>query len=260
MIDRVDAVILAGDGDGGFRAAFSPAGAAPSKALLPIGPRLMVDYVMDALKSCPEIQKIVLVGPEELHGLYGEEPGLLLASAGASPLESFALGVAALAEGTPWVLACAGDIPFLTPAAVADFLNKCREREADFYYPIIPRETAESRFPGVRRTYARLQEGVFTGGNMFLVDRRILQACMEKAAEFIRLRKKPAALARLVGFGVLWKYLFGRLSVREAEQRVSELLGACGAAVITSYPEIGVDVDKPADLALARRLLAPSEN
>lgn len=263
MNDRVDAVVLAGDGS--FRDPAAPAGEVPGKALLRIGSRVMVDYVVAALKSCAEIRKIVLVGPEAVRTLYGAESGLLFADPGASPLGSFAAGVAALeaageAEtGTPWVLACTGDLPFLTPAAVKDFLNRCREREAAFYYPIIPRQIAEERFPGVKRTYARLREGTFTGGNLFLLDRRILGSCMAKAEEFIRLRKKPARLAQLVGCEILWKYFFGLLSVKDVEERVSELFGVRGAAVVSHYPEIGVDVDKPADLVLARRLLSPSE-
>ncbi|MDH7576570.1 MAG: nucleotidyltransferase family protein [Bacillota bacterium] len=259
MIDGVNAVVLAGDG--GFQDPSAPAGELAGKALLPIGSRFMVDYVVTALKNCAEVRKIVLVGPEALYPFYGEESGLLFAAPGSSPLESFAAGVAALDEEneTPWVLACTGDVPFLTPAAVADFLDRCREREAGLYYPIIPREVAEKRFPGVKRTYARLREGTFTGGNLFLLDRRILQSCLPKAEEFVRLRKNPAALARLVGFEILGKYLFGILSVKEIERRVSELFGVQGAAVISHYPEIGVDVDKPADLALARNLLAPSE-
>lgn len=254
----IDTVVLAGDG--GFDENIS-------KALLPIGRRVMVDYVIEALRNCRDIARIVLVGPvDALAEIYGGSE-LLVVPPETSPLGSFAAGVAVLdeAEGpgrdlnnTFWVLACTGDIPFLTSAAVEDFLDKCRARKAHFYYPIIPRDVVEARFPGVRRTYARLQEGTFTGGNLFLLDRRILPAVLPRAEEFIRLRKKPAALARLVGFGILWKYLLGRLSVKEAEVRVSELFGVQGAAVASFYPEIGVDVDKPADLVLARRLLIPS--
>ena len=49
--------------------------------------------------------------------------------------------------------------------------------------------------------------------------------------------------------------LLGQLTIAEAERRVSQLVGARGSAVITSYAEIGVDVDKPADLELAEELV-----
>ncbi|HHW39610.1 MAG TPA: NTP transferase domain-containing protein [Syntrophomonadaceae bacterium] len=256
-IDRVNAVILAGGGSIHDR---STPDEGPNKALVGIGSCQMVDYVVNALRRSPGVAGIVLVGPESLQESLREPQGILFAAAGRSPLGSFAAGVAVLdglpdRGGTEWVLACTGDIPFLTPEAVADFLDRCRRREADVYYPIIPREAAEEKFPGVRRTYVRLQEGSFTGGNLFLANRRIIDDCLPRAEEFIRLRKKPVALAGLVGFGILLKYLCGRLRLQEAERRVCSLFGIRGAAVITPYAEIGVDVDKPSDLELARKLL-----
>jgi len=271
MISGVDAVILAGGGalkadrDGGREAvpsgvATPEAAAAANKALVRIGPRLMVDYVIEALKNCPDVGRIILVGPAELQEAYHSDSRLLLAPSGDSPLGSLAAGAAMLNSAPAaggWVLACTADIPFLTAAAVTDFIEQCRRREADFYYPINSRQVAESRFPGVRRTYAKLRDGVFTGGNLFLVRRSIMADALPKADGFVRLRKQPAAMARLVGFGFLCSYLFGFLTIARAERRVSKLVGYRGAAVISHYPEIGVDVDKVSDLDLARRLLAP---
>ncbi|HBR33284.1 MAG TPA: hypothetical protein DD734_01515, partial [Firmicutes bacterium] len=66
-------------------------------------------------------------------------------------------------------------------------------------------------------------------------------------------------LSRLLGFKFLVKLLTGRLKVAEIEARVEEILGMKGAGVLSLYPEIGVDVDKPSDLALARALLTEEE-
>ncbi|MGB9791474.1 MAG: nucleotidyltransferase family protein [Thermacetogeniaceae bacterium] len=260
-IDKVNAVVLAGGG--GIRQA-SGAEAGMNKAAVEIGSARMVEYVVKALRRSPGIAWLVLVIPEEDREPWEGEEGVLFADPGPSPLGSFARGVSVLdglpdKGGTEWILACTGDIPFLTPEAVADFLERCRQRDADLYYPIIPREAAERKFPGVRRTYARLKDGVFTGGNFFLVRRGIIEPCLPRAEEFIRLRKKPLALAGLVGLGILLKYLLGTLSVADAERRVSAMFGIRGAAVVTPYAEIGVDVDKASDLELARKLLAPPE-
>jgi molybdopterin-guanine dinucleotide biosynthesis protein A len=246
MMDKVDAVVLAGGG--GIEEG------APVKALLPIGSRVMVDYVVEALKNSRGIERIVLVGPDELRSHYDQTAGFLFAEQGSTPLGSFAEGVGVLDTSNTWVMACTGDIPFLTTAAVDDFISKCFEREADFYYPIVKKETVESRFPGVKRTYASLRDGTFTGGNLLLVRREIISRCLSIAEKFVRLRKKPVALARLVGLGILWSYFFGQLTVPVAERRVSELVGARGRAVISDYPEIGVDMDKASDLELIQEL------
>ena len=246
MIDRVDAVILAGGGE------IEPGTGV--KGALTIGSRMMVEYVIEALENSRYIDQIVVVGPEAIKENCMKED-LLFALPGDTIVDSFSHGLEVLNGSQPWILACTGDIPFLTPEAVDDFIDKCKEREADFYYPIIRKETAEKRFPGVKRTYATVQEGTFTGGNLFLIKRDIAQRCLSVAAEFVKHRKNPAALAKLVGFGMLWKYFFGQLTIAEAERRVSQLVGARGSAVITPYAEIGVDVDKPSDLELAKELV-----
>ena len=41
----------------------------------------------------------------------------------------------------------------------------------------------------------------------------------------------------------------------EVEVRVEELIKLKGAGVVSLYPEIGIDVDKPSDLQFARAVL-----
>lgn len=258
-IAKVTGVVLAGAGSVHDKGVPDEG---PNKAGVRIGDRTMVEYVLTVLQECPEVDRVVLVAPESLWKEIPEAKGLSFASPGGSPLESFARGLEVLdRQGLPasWILACTGDIPFLTREAVSDFITRCRGREADLYYPIIPRRAAEERFPGVQRTYARLREGCFTGGNLFLVRREIVDRCLAGAEEFVRLRKQPLALARLVGLGLLIKYLLGVLTLAEAERRISRLFNIRGAAIITTHAEIGVDVDKPSDLELARRILAGQE-
>lgn len=248
MIDKVDAVVLAGGG--GIEEG------APNKALVSINSRLMVDYVVEALKNSPAIRSIILVGDEqELRTVYSHNPRISYAKQGATPLESFAAGIDASESANPWLLACSGDIPFLTTEALDDFIAQAAEHNADFYYPIIRKEAVESRFPGVKRTYVTLRDGTFTGGNLFMVKREIISRCLPLAKDFVRQRKNPAALARMVGLGILWKYFLGSLNIVEIEEKVSKMVGAKGCAIISDYPEIGVDVDKASDLEMAKRLL-----
>ena len=47
----------------------------------------------------------------------------------------------------------------------------------------------------------------------------------------------------------------GSLRVTEIESRVEEIVKVKGAGVISLFPEIGVDVDKPSDLELVRAIL-----
>jgi 2-phospho-L-lactate guanylyltransferase (CobY/MobA/RfbA family) len=45
------------------------------------------------------------------------------------------------------------------------------------------------------------------------------------------------------------------LRLTELEKKVSEMWGLEGAVIICPWPEIGIDVDKPSDLQLARAIL-----
>ncbi|MGI5839257.1 MAG: NTP transferase domain-containing protein [bacterium] len=249
----VNAVILAGAPNNGPLRDSSPAA---NEALIEIYGRPMLDYVVGALNASSQIGRMVIVGPPaDFAGLY---PGAMLVESGSSILENIRRGVDALATREK-ILVLTSDIPLLTPEAINDFLARCGEREADFYYPAVRRDISETRFPGVKRTYVALKNGTFTGGNIFLLDPAIIPRSLRQAEQFIKMRKKPLQLARLLGLGFILKFVTRTLTVAEAEKRVSQLFKLRAAAVISPYAEIGVDVDKPSDLALVVAELAAKE-
>lgn len=234
----VDTIILAGDKE--------------RRALTPIGSRPMLTWVVEALLSSGNIRHLAVAGPPELAGILPE--GVTLVPPGRTTVDS-ALNGAAVFPEAEWLLLVTGDIPLLKPEAVRDFLARCRERPADFYYPIVRRETNEAAYPQVKRTYVRLREGTFTGGNMVLIKASALINCASRGQELVRLRKSPLALSRLIGFGFVFKFLTHRLRIVEAEKHFSRLFGVQGVGIISPYPEIGIDVDKESDLELVRRAL-----
>ncbi|MGI9952557.1 NTP transferase domain-containing protein [Moorellaceae bacterium AZ2] len=245
----VDGVVLAGGSAGkGDRLGVG------NEALVPVAGRPMVAWVLQALRHSGCLGRLVLVGPEELAGLAEEEKVTLVPS-GRTAVESALKGAEAL-PGAEWILLVTADIPMLTPEAVRDFLERCRKIPADLYYPIVTRRDSETAYPGVKRTYVPLKEGTFTGGNMALLRAGALPTCALRGQKLVALRKSPLALGCQIGPFFILKFVLRRLSLAEVERRFSELLGVRGVAVITPYPEIGVDVDKPDDLELARRVLS----
>ena len=130
---------------------------------------------------------------------------------------------------------------------------------ADVAYPIIPRESCERHFPGARRTYVTLKDGVYTGGNAVVVKRDFLQLRRELIDKLFAARKNPLKLAAIFGLGFIFALLTRRLSISRAETRASQIVGGKAAAIISTYPELGFDVDKLEDLNLARRAAASFE-
>jgi len=212
----------------------------------------MISYVIEALRNTPRIKDIVVVGPDVLADILPS--GVRLIQSGDSLTDNILRGAEAL-KGSPKVLLVTSDIPFIHREAVEDFLDRCAELQADLYYPIISKEANEQVFPGCVRTYVTLKEGTFTGGNMVLATPAVLSNSKALVQQVVVFRKKPWRLARLLGFSFFLKFFLKRLSLSELEKRASQLLGVRGVAVISPYPEIGTDVDKPSDLELAERLI-----
>lgn len=247
----VDAVILAGSPNSG---PLKDCSTARFEALIPVGSKAMVEYVVKALTGSSQIRQVQVVGPvSELAPLLSGERVSVTGSAGGI-MENIEAGLKAL-PGDKRVLLVTSDIPLLTTRAVDSFLELCGDMSADMYYPVIAREVVEKKFHSTRRTYATLKEGVFTGGNLFLINPAKFKGCVENGKKIISLRKSPLGLCRLLGIGFLIKFLLRTLTLKEAEQKVSELLGIRGKVVVSQHPEIGVDVDKPGDLELVLRTI-----
>lgn len=241
----IDAVILAG----GTSYGLGQDGSLP-KSLLPFNGRLMIDYILDALNACPEIGKKVLVGSREVEEKRGKAVDCFL-EGGENVFDNLLLGLRTLPKSSR-VLIVTSDIPFLSQEALADFLSRCGERKADFYYPVIRKEDNERKYPGNKRTFVKVREGTFTGGNIFLVNPTAVTGNTKLIQRIISLRKKPLMLAGVLGWGFLFKFLLGLLTVKELEDRVSSLFGIQAVSIITPYAEIGVDIDKPSDLDLIK--------
>ena len=245
-----DAVILAGSPNTGPLAECS---AENYEALIKIGDKPMVRYVVDALLDSKLVNKIAISGPEELARYFPEDSVVVVETEGT--VIGNALKALAAVDNTKPVIISTCDIPLLTAEAVIDFIKLCQGTDAHFFYPIVSMAEASQRYPGVKRTSAKIKEGKFTGGNIFVLNQGLNSRVTAKAQEFVNLRKSPIQLAKLLGFKFVFKLLVGRLAIPELEAKVSEVLGLTVKAVITMFPEIGIDVDKPSDYSIVSAFL-----
>ncbi|AZO93196.1 nucleotidyltransferase family protein [Halocella sp. SP3-1] len=222
------------------------------EALIEIADIPMVEYVIKAAKRSKKTGKIVVVGPyKELKDSLKEEVDLIIDSVD-SMKENISRGINSL-KGNKYILMLTCDIPLITPEIIDDFIETClNDYEADIYYPIIPKEKNLAKFPAVKRTYFHLTEGVFTGGNMVIINPDVISGAFELLGKVIAWRKKPWKLSKLLGMKFIFKFVIGHLSIDEIEDAVSDIIGFKGQFMISEYPEIGFDVDKPSDLQLMR--------
>lgn len=253
---QYDAIILAG---GKSSEELKEMASYDNEGLIYIGSYPMIYYVYRAVRSSRLIRNIIVCGPEEELKKYlpQDDARLFFTAGGDNAMESFQCGVEALEkiEISPMVLALPTDIPFITTEAIDDFLRRGAELQADFCYPVTTKEANDHKFPGVKRTYVHLKDGIVTGGNLFLIRSEIVPECLEIGAQLVERRKNPVAMGRLFGPGLVIKYLFRCLDIAMIEKRFYKVLGIRGRGIISPYAEIGVDVDKPSDLQLARDYL-----
>lgn len=244
----VDVVILAG-GDG---AIIDPA--CRFKGLFRIADKPMVEWVVDAAKAATTVHEVAVVVPTaESLGPWVDTVDKLVVSA--QPfMDNVIAGVTAFRSERP-VLIVTGDVPLLTGEAIDDFTTRALARSADFSYPLVPKEDMTAAFPAGQRTYFRLATGSFTGGNMALVNPEAALDNREMGQRLFELRKSALQLVRILGVGFAGKFLLGRLRPEEVEAKMEQLVGHTGAAVVTRYASVGMDVDKPADVAIVEPML-----
>ncbi len=245
----VDVVVLAG---GRNSAEMAAATGVENRALTPLGARTMLDYVTSALGGASSVGEIYVAGDVPAGNAYHTVRG------GETLLDNLMAG-----GGGDRVLISTSDIPFLTPEAVEDFIRRAVQSGADLCCSYVPVDLCYARFPDMKRTAIKLREGSLTLGNLMLVNPRFLRTHQETIARAYAARKSPIQIARMLGLGLPMRLLLAQfltpslLTLGALEQAVSRLLGGARAVGIRSeYPEIGTDVDKPEDVAIARRILA----
>ena len=224
-----------------------------NRALADLNGRPMLDYVVDAVRPATD-GRLLVAGDVPL------PDGAVAVAGGGSLVTTLLNGVAALAPDETRLMVVTADIPFLTPEALRDLLDN--GPDAEFVYSIIEAERCRQRFPEMRRTTLAIAEGVFTGGNVVLLDPQFVRRNEAAIRHAYELRKNVMGLAALLGAGTIARVLASRLNPKllplaYLEAAVSRLVGGARvAAYVSPFAEVGADVDRPEDIALARRYLA----
>lgn len=227
------------------------------KGLLLAGGRPLVARVVDALAAVDEIAEIRIAAPAEhrakiSEALAGRQRWSFVDVAG-SPAATI---LAAL--DSPWaargVLVTTCDHALLTPDIVRQFLSGAKGAEAAA--GCVEQRAYQARFPGSRRTFIKLNDFVFSGANLFWFGG---SAARNLVAFWRRLelkRKKPLAMALEIGLDTALRYASGGISKASLEGLIRRKTGVAARLVGLASAEAAIDVDKPEDLALVRKLIA----
>jgi len=237
-----------------------------NKALLEIAGKPMLQWVLDALSGAPTIDLVIVIGlPADAQTFTCAKPMQFLPNHG-SLIGNVEAGVKAVLArpssgegqdaGRRHALLVSSDIPTITPAIVDWTVNTALETDHEAFYSLITEADMERRFPGSRRSFFKLKEGRFCGGDMTLIQTALVNSYSPAWNTIVDSRKNVLKQASLIGFGTLFRMALGQLSIAAAEQTTLARLHVRGRVLRCPYAEAGMDIDKPHQFELVQRDLA----
>jgi len=233
------------------------------KALAPVGGRPVIAHVIDALRASGRVSHVFVVGPKARLGAVDTGADEVLEEGATGP-ENFRRGLERCAEVRGGddgpALLCATDLAFLSPEAVRWLADQTGTADADIVFPIVDEPTYMAAFPGSPNTFAPLVDGHLTGGSLQIVRPRVILENMHLIEAGFAARKSQLAMARLLGPGLVLRFLFKRLTVAAAEARVAKIIG-CRVRALRIGPDapglvgprLCADIDGPEDYEYVRR-------
>jgi GTP:adenosylcobinamide-phosphate guanylyltransferase len=244
----MDAIVMAG---GRVSGAFAEAIGTPVKALSDVAGITCVRRVIDALAGAPAIERICVVGPEEVRPLVPD--ACLWQLETPTALHNVIAGFDRLgATGETQVLVQGADVPALSPGAVQDLLERTPP-DAELALPVVPAARFQERFLSSKNTYVHLAEGAFTGGSQYVMQPGALLRNKELLDRLHQNRKSQIGMVLALGLPFFWRLLTRRLTIPELEQRTGQLTASRCRAVPDCHPDLAYDIDSLEDLQYIRR-------
>ncbi len=255
------AIVLAGRRPGVD--ALAAGDGAPHRALLDIEGEPMLVRVTRRLLDWPSIEHVLINidRPDLLESLpdlvrWRSEGRLEILSSTDSPSRSVLASLDHFDLEAGPVLVTTADHALLDDAMLETFFAASDKSHADLCLALVPRSVIRARFPDTRRTYLKFRNEAYSGANLFFFRTPAAREAALFWQRVERLRKTPWRIARAFGLRNLSRFLMRRMSLAQAFDQVSRVIGIRAEAIPLPQPEAAVDVDKLDDLILVRQILA----
>ena len=242
-----------------------PEGLLPSKALLPMAGKRVLDWQLDAMIESPDIGDIYLIGlsPEEFPSDLDLK--YIQYERNSSILEKIKYGSLFLQKAYPeldHVIVCSGDAPGVTTSSINQFFDMFRQNlDADLLIGVVPEDITLKFFPNHRRVIGKFKDLSVYPGEMYVFRHKIIPVIEDeilqmtiKRRQFDRQKDTSKLVPILKYLGRkprLWlliiKYGLGLLSISKLESILSKVYNLKMKAIIIPDPGFGMDLDLPED-------------
>lgn len=228
------------------------------KSMIELDGKPMIQWVLDALGQSQATERVIVVGLPPETDIVCNHPLILLPNEGSmfNNIQSGAQEIQRLEPTAEHALLLTSDIPALRGEMVDWFVQQTDGLDQDAYLTVIDRKSMEVGFPSNKIDYTHLKDQELCIGNLHCFRLQIANQETPLWKRLIESRKKPLRQASLIGYDTMLFMLLRQLSMKDAEAAVCKRLGLQGKAVLCPYPEIGMDIDKPAQLEIMREYFA----
>jgi len=237
----------------------------PSKALLPMAGKRVLDWQLDAMIKSHDISDIYIIGlsPEEFPSDHDLK--YIQHERNSSILEKIKYGSLFIQKAYPdldHTIVCSGDAPGVTTSSINQFFEIFRQNlDADFLIGVVPEDITLKFFPNHRRVIGKFRDRSIYPGEMYVfrhgivptIEDEILQMTLTRR-QFDRQKDTSKLIPVLKYLGrkpSLWfliiKYSLGLLSISELESILSRVYSLKMKTIIIPDPGFGMDLDLPED-------------
>lgn len=231
------------------------------KALVPIAGETMLSRVARTLVDHPAIGRVIVLAQDpgaltdgaDTRWLESHDK-ILFEPAGASVSGAIVDAVGSYPDGYPFLVTTA-DHPLLDTAMLDAFLAPALAAGTDIAVGLVERRVLQAVYPGNRRTWLRFRGGAYSGANLFLLAGPQALAALNLWRTIEQQRKKGRAVIGAFGLLILTGVALRLFTLHDALARAGRRLGLTATAIVIPVAEACIDVDKPADHALATEIL-----
>ncbi|MCJ7717992.1 MAG: hypothetical protein MUO54_15935 [Anaerolineales bacterium] len=243
-----------------------PEGRYPSKVLLPMLGKRVIDWQLEALLNSPYVRDIYLIGlsPAE-YPTSNQNIKHIPINTTTTILEKLTAGSQYIRDSypeIPHIIVSTGDAPAITTESIDHFFRELHHHDdADVMITGVPEDLTIEFFPDHGRIVGKFNDISIYPGEMFAIRfeslktlNNIISQLSTRRLKFNR-RSDTTKLGPLMRFLArtprLWffilKYLLGILSIQEAEAILSKVFNLKIRTAIIRDPGFGMDMDLPED-------------
>lgn len=232
------------------------------KALIEIAGRPMLAHVLDTLLSHPAIGQIhVLTQDPETLAAHPQVAALLrsgrvdFVTGGDSVSRSVADAITRSPQGFPYLMTTA-DHPLIDRGMIDFFIEAARESGADVATGVVSRAVFAKRFPDLQRTWLTFARGSYSGSNLFWFGSPAATRALDVWQTIEHDRKRGRAIIRAFGLPMLIGAALRVLTLGKGLELAGRKIGVRAVAIELPFAHACIDVDKPADHAIASAIFA----